>query len=133
MRLSEAYHYLFFRLYKFWESVSMPKIWSDWKAVLCLDLLAMFLGLSVLCYYSVLTKANLQEGLQQYIVLTFVALVTVSNYFVFNHQERWKQIVTRFENKPDINNKVGTILVLLLVLAIIGNLVYAFHLMGQID
>ena len=51
MRLKRAYNYLFYKLYKFWEAVSVPKFWSDAKAVLILAVLQEFTALSLMMYY----------------------------------------------------------------------------------
>jgi Mn2+/Fe2+ NRAMP family transporter len=133
MGIGKAYSYFFYKLYKFWEAASIPKFWSDWKAGLTLDVLEMFLGLSGICYFSVFTKYQLGSKNDLYITIIFIVLIVVPNYFFFNHQDQWKEMVKEFDQWPKKKNDVGTIIAWGIVVAVIGNLILAFYLMSQID
>lgn len=42
MKIKEAFNYLFYTFYTFWEFVSIPKFWSDAKAIFSIIVLEMF-------------------------------------------------------------------------------------------
>ncbi len=104
MFIRRAYYYLFYTLYKFWEAISIPKFWSDWKAELSLDVLEIFLGLSGICYYAIVNKEIIDFGSGRYIVCLYLLLIAIPNYFIFHHHDQWKQIVHEFDQLPKKNN-----------------------------
>jgi hypothetical protein len=133
MSIGKIYSYFFYKIYKFWEAASVPKFWSDWKAGLSLDILEMFLALSGICFYSVVTKNKIDSTDDALIALIFIVLIVVPNYLLFNHQQQWKEMVQEFDRWPPRKNMIGTVIVWGVVFAIIGNLIFAFYLMSQID
>lgn len=133
MGITKAYGYFFYKFYKFWEAASTPRFWSDWKAGLTLDVVEMFLGLSAICYYSVFTEDEIDPENNLYIVLFFIVLIVVPNYFIFNHRDQWKAMVREFDQWPKKKNEIGTMIVGGVVLTVIANLILAFYLMSQID
>jgi hypothetical protein len=133
MKIKRAYYYLFYKFYKFWEIVSTPKFISDWKAELSIDVLEIFLGLSGIVYYTVISKKWIDFGNGKYIIPIYLIFVAVPNYFIFHHQNQWKQIVHEFDKWPKRNNKIWGIIVWTIISIIITNLIFAFYLMSQID
>jgi hypothetical protein len=133
MFIRRAYYYLFYKLYKFWEAISIPKFWSDWKAELSIDVLEIFLGLSGICYYAIVNKAIIDFGSGKYIVCLYLLLIAIPNYFIFHHHDQWKQIVHEFDSLSKKNNRIGGFIVWAIILLIIANLVFAFYQLGQID
>jgi hypothetical protein len=133
MSIGKIYSYFFYKIYKFWEAASVPKFWSDWKAGLSLDLVEMFLALSGICYYSVVTKTKIDPTDDVFIALIFIVVIAVPNYLLFNHQQQWKEMVKEFDRWPQRKNMVGSVIVWGVVFAIIGNLIVALYLMSQID
>jgi hypothetical protein len=133
MSIGKIYSYFFYKIYKFWEAASVPKFWSDWKAGLSLDILEMFLALSGIYYYSVITKNKIDSTDDIFIALIFIVLIVVPNYLLFNHHQQWKEMVQEFDRWPQRKNMIGTAIVWGVVFAIIGNLIFAFYLMSQID
>jgi hypothetical protein len=129
----KAYKYLFYKLFKFWEFTSVPKFWSDMKAALSIDILVFFIVLSCMIYFNVFINPYINFGKVKYIVLIFILLISIPNYFIFNHRDQWKKIVHEFDKLPSKENNKGGIIVLSIVLLIIINLIFAFYLMSQID
>ncbi len=133
MLVKRFYYYLFYKLYKFWDWISFPKFWSDWKAGLSIDVLWIFVGLSVVCYYVTINKQIIDFGSGRYVVLTYVILVALPNYFIFHHHEQWKEFIQEFDGLPKKTNMIGGVLVSFIVLLIVANLIFAFYKLGQVD
>ncbi|KPE48943.1 hypothetical protein [Chryseobacterium indologenes] len=134
--LKKKYYYLFYKIYRFIESISESnggKFWSDWKASLVLDCLIYFLLISLFIYYNIFINpyANLDESnIDIFVVVVIVALF---NYFVFHHRDQWKKIVVEYDKLAKKKNKIGSWIVIGVITMIIVNLIYAFYLMSQID
>jgi len=133
MSIKRAYYYLFYKLYKFWEAISTPKFWNDWKAELSIDVFGIFLGLSGICYYAIINKKKIDFGSGKYVVFIYLLLIALPNYFIFHHQDQWKQFVHEFDQLPKKNNRIGGLVVWIIILLVIANLIFAFYQMGQID
>jgi len=133
MTLEKGYRYLFYKLYRFYERA--PSVWwSDWKASFSLMVLEVWLLLSFMVYYKVITKRDLIPDNRLTIVsITVVVILSAIKYFVFEHQNRWKEYVEEFTKLPKKKNRIGTLIVWLIVLFILGNLVFSFFLLRQID
>lgn len=133
MNLEKMYYYLFYKLYKFWETISTPKFWSDWKASLSVDILGLFFVSSIFIYYKVFVNKYIHLDDSDLPIAIIVILVSVVNYFIFHHKDRWKEIVHDFDKWPKEKNKKGGIIVWSIIFAIIANLLFAFYLMSQVD
>lgn len=133
MTIKKAYCYLFYKLYRFYESA--PSKWmSDWKAVFSLLVLEIWILVAGFTYYKVFTKKDLISADSLTVVAVFIVIFLVLiKFFVFEFQDRWKEYVKEFDGWPRNKNKIGTIITWLIVLCIITNLVYAFYLLSRID
>lgn len=131
--IKKSYYYFFYKLYKFWEYVSVPKFWSDWKASLILDCLIYFIVSSAFIYYKVFFNPylHLSEGYNDVFIL--VIPVVIFNYLVFHHRDQWRSIIVEFDKIPKKKNLIGSWIVFSIVLLVILNLIYSFYLMSQID
>ena len=58
-----AYRYLFYKLYRFWEAASIPAFWSEVKAIICIVALEEFTVAALMAYYKVFIDTN--SGLLQ--------------------------------------------------------------------
>jgi hypothetical protein len=133
MKSREVYYYLFYKLYKFWETVSTPKFWSDWKASLSMDVLIYFLVQAFFIYYNVLIDRESDLGESTIEVILLVGVVSISNYFIFHHKDQWREIVHEFDKWPKEKNKRGNIIAATVIFTIIVNLIFSFYLMSQVD
>jgi len=133
MSIVKAYGYFFYKLYKFWDAASIPKLWSDWKAALTMDVLEVAFVFSVIFHYSNFTKKPIDFGSGGLSILVYVIVIALPNYFIFNHRDQWKEMVREFDQWPKRKNEIGTIVVWGVVSAVIANLILAFYLMSQID
>jgi hypothetical protein len=130
-KLKKSYYYLFYKLYRFLEAA--PSKWqSDWNAELLVDVFVFFLFVSIGIYYNVFVDRYFDFGSKGSFVLFFI-LISVPNYFIFHHTDRWKRIVKEFDRLPKRKNIIGGWIVFILILLIIGNLIFAFYQMSKID
>lgn len=119
MKIKKIYDYLFYKLYKWYERG--PSVWwSDWKAELSLDVLSIFIGISLLTYYTIYFDRNFR-GDGKFFLIGYVLFVAIPNYFIFHHRDQWKEIVKEFDQLPKLRNKIGGWLVFGVVLLIICN------------
>ena len=138
MSIETAYYYLFYKLYKFYDVD--PELWwsanwgTSWKAGLSIIVLQIWLLVSFDNYYSVYTKKDLipDHLVTPFAVTTVLILITI-NYFILEHKCRWRKYFVEFERLPREKNNIGSVIVWLIVLFIIGNLIFSFYLFSQID
>ncbi|WP_430406832.1 hypothetical protein [Fluviicola sp.] len=132
-RLKKAYYYLFYKLYRWYENVGSFAFWSDWKAALSLDVIAIFIGISFFTYYMIFIDRYFRLGDGKFLLIGYVLLIAIPNYFIFHSRNQWKDIVKEFDLLPKKKNRIGGWLVTGFVLLVITNMVFAFYLMSQID
>lgn len=133
MNIKKSYYYLFYKLYRFSEAAP-SKWWSEWKALLVINVLTYFTLLSVGGYYTVITKKDLfLDGSEKSIIISIVSAVTLINYFVFNYNEKWRGNVHEFDKWPKKKNRNGSIAVGLAIFLVLANLIFMFYLMSRID
>lgn len=123
------YYYLFYKLYRFSEAA--PSRWlSDWKASLAIDVLALFVFSSIINYYKVFffPASTLGEG---NLLLVFIVIISVLNYFIFHHRDQWKEFVNVFDKLPKQKNKIGSWAVFGVVFMVVFNFILSFYLYYQ--
>lgn len=133
MRVKKIYPYIFYKLYRFSEAAP-SKWWSEWKASIALLALELWLIVSVFVYYDVIFKKGLPDD--TIIVLVggiIIAILAWIKYYLFYRNDRWRAYVKDFDQLPQRQNIIGTVLVCILILLIISNLIFSFYLMSQID
>ena len=131
MVLKKIYPYIFYKLYKFSEGAP-SKWWSDWKASISLLALELWLVISCYIYYDLLTEKGLPSD--NIIILygsIIVGLLVLIKYLMFYRHDRWKSYVAEFDKWPKGQNKIGSILVGILVIIVIVNLIFSFYLLSQ--
>lgn len=116
------YHYFFYELYKSIEYTSVPRFWSQWKAIALIILLEIWLFNSIdICYhyfYEIpMSSSNSFLELDQ--ILYLICIITL-NWFLFDYKDKWREIIIRFDEElPKRINLLGGIIVWLIVLSII--------------
>ena len=120
MRIQKYYYYLFYKFYKFWEYISVPKVWSDWKACISIDALEIWLLFSCLNGYSLINNIKLDLSFKHPAVLFPFLLILILNGMVFiYHDSIWKEYFKEFEAMPKWKNRTGSIIICIIVAAIV--------------
>jgi hypothetical protein len=132
MSINKAYHYFFYKLYKFSEAAP-SRWWSDWKAGLAMDVLLFFFVLSLLIYYNVFFDRHFDFEEKIYFILFYLLLITVPNYLIFHHRDGWKTYLSEFEGYSKKKDLIGSIVVILIIVLVIANLILSFYFMSKVD
>jgi len=130
MNFKKAYHYLFYKLYRFYES-SPWKWWSDWKASLSVSFLIVILLFSISGYFLILTHIDLSRNVSIWIFISLV--IIASNYMIFHSQNQWKKYNVEFNKLNRKQNRRGSFIILAITILILLNLIIMFYLMSKID
>ncbi|PTX15237.1 hypothetical protein C8N40_108129 [Pontibacter mucosus] len=136
MSIREAFFYLYYRLYRYYTS---DLFWvanrgAHWRASFSIKVLQIWLLLSLIVYYKVYTKYDLiPNQLLAPALCIVVFLLTGLNYYILEHKRPWKKYFREFDKWPKHKNRIGAVLVFLLVLLILGNMIFSFYLMSNID
>lgn len=129
MGIKKAYYYLFYKLYRFSEAA--PSRWmSDWKSSLAIDVLLLFTFSSILNYYKALINPSSHMG-EGNLLFVVIIIVGILNYFIFHHADKWKEIVEEFDNLPRRTNKIGSWIILGILLLLLSNFIFSFYLYYQ--
>lgn len=128
MKIKDAYNYLFYTFYTFWELVSIPKFWSDAKAIFSIIVLEMFALSSLAVYYRLYInpRSHLGEGI--YEILAMVFLLFIPNYISFLHNDEWKLNVDKYDKRPKSENRSRKVIVLIFCFVVVANFILAFYL-----
>ena len=131
MNLKKAYYFAFYKLYQSFEG-SPSRFWSEWKASLLMDILVGCIIITSGLIYTVITKKGFiifESTLNTWIM---IIIISVGNYFIFNHTDRWKKIVYDFNHSKN-KNRIAGIIFWCIFFLIIASVVFMFYLMSQID
>ena len=129
-KLTKAYYYFFYKLYKW---IGEENGWADWKASLAMDAFVFFFLFSFFIYYKVYMNPYIHLTGKAKEILFIVVIITVPNYLIFHHKDQWKGIIKEFDKLPDRTNNIGGAIVFAVLLFIVGNLIFSFYLMSQVD
>ncbi len=128
--MKSAYYYFFYKLYKF--SEASPSRWlSDWKASLATDILILFVFSSIINYYKAFINPTSHIGEGSLLLVTII-IVSVWNYFIFHHQDQWKEIVRDFDKLPKRKNRIGSWIIFSVVFVIVSNFLLSFYFYYQL-
>lgn len=131
MNFKKAYYFAFYKLYQSFEA-SPSRFWSEWKASLLMDILVGCIIITSGLIYTVITKKGFiifESTLNTWIM---VIIISVGNYFIFNHTDRWKKIISDFNHSKN-KNRIAGIIFWCIFFLIIASVVFMFYLMSQID
>lgn len=115
----KAYYYLFYKLYKFWELVSFPKFWSDFKATVSIGALEIWILFLIINSYSILENQKLNLSYSSPIVVLPIIFIFILNYLLFIHSDKWKEYNAKFDKLPRYKNIIGGIIVWIIIISII--------------
>ena len=121
MKLLKAYQYLFYKLYRFYETSMYSKWWSEWKAYVSMLALSIwfYLALETSYYYYFDIPVSYSDTDTYLSILVFGSIIAVINWLLFEHQDKWKNIVSEFDKLPKKNNRIGGVVVWAIIISII--------------
>lgn len=112
----KLYYYLFYQLYKFWEFVSIPKFWSDFKAGISIATLEMWLVAGLINYYRIYIDQEIMLSKNFYVGIA--VFVFGLNYLSFVYTNRWKEYNEEFDQLPRYKNIIGGFIVWIIIILI---------------
>lgn len=132
LMIKTGYAYLFFFLYN---SVNKVKnnFLVQWKAVLMVLILESLLILSIVTYYLDIFKITVAEDFNKLFLLIFVIPLVGLKLWFFERNDNWRKYLVQFEAWPEKRRKKWDWVMRLLIVFIIGNLIFSFYIMSEID
>ena len=124
------YYYLYYRFFNFSKSIS-DDILNEWKPLVIISVLQVFILLEIIIWYSILTK-NIYTSPKVYLFLMALAIVSF-NYFIFLHNQKWKNYIPVFKLFSRTKRLWHDVLVFLIVFFILGSMIYSFYELSLID
>ena len=128
MIILKAYQYFFYKFYKFYETSTYSKWWSEWKALVSIIAIEMWTLFSLAFYYQAFTGDAPEIDSLVWVIGTVLA---VGNWYLFEHQDKWKDIVKEFDELPKKKNRIGSFFVFLVVLGSIVNVFFSIYTLSQ--
>lgn len=114
-KIKKAYYYFFYKIYKSIEYTSElvgGAFWTDFKAGLVILTFELWIIGSFLNYYSIINDQKLDIYVISPILLIFLTIFSIINYFAFMHNDIWKKYNENFEKLPKKENQKGTTIVM---------------------
>lgn len=107
-----------------------PSRWlSDWKAVIIIIGLELFLITSIVNYYAYFIDRNLSLSNISNLTVGICALLVITpNYYLFIHTNIWKEYVKEFDQLPKRKNIIGSWMTLFVIIFVLFNFIYSFCL-----
>jgi hypothetical protein len=134
-KIKNIYFYLFYKFYKHFEKG--PSVWmSEWKASLAMDLLIGLIALILIVYYKIFIDRSIcldHDNLALYVYTIGFFTIVLPHYYIFNHKDKWKDIIVQFDQLPKEKNMIRGWLVFVFILLLLFLLIYGFYLMSTID
>ncbi|MFP3599470.1 hypothetical protein [Chryseobacterium sp. SIMBA_029] len=133
-KIKKIYYYFFYKIYKsiIYTSESLGgEFLTDFKTIVALGALEIWLLLSIGNYYSSITGENRELSIQDPIVFFPLILIFILNYFSFINTDVWKKYNEEFDKLPEAKNKRGGIIIWSIIILIIVNLIFSFYCLSQ--
>ena len=130
--MKKLYYLLFYKLYRFWKTVSDDN-WSDWKALLIVEVLNGFILSTIDISIQILFNKSFILDLPKPTFIILFAAFSLLHYYFFLHNEYWKEYIEEFKSYSSRKNNTIIFLVLLFILMVLGSLIFAFYQMSLID
>ncbi|PZR20477.1 MAG: hypothetical protein DI535_29890 [Citrobacter freundii] len=128
-KIKRAYYYFFYKLYKAAKYTSYPfgDFLLDFRAAIGIVILEAWIFISLLLYLSFIDKLPIELTILSPIVYLPAILIFVVNYIAFIHTDIWKQYNKEFDKLSKKQNRIGSWIVLGIVLLIVGNLILSVY------
>lgn len=131
MKLLRGYPYLYYKLYRFYQTSTYSGWWSDWKALTTIVAMEIWTLFSSAFYYQAVTRKSAND-LTWFKMSIWIssAILIIWNWYLFEYKDKWKNIVADFDKLPKKQNKIGSIIILAVVLILIANLIFSIYLLS---
>jgi hypothetical protein len=119
--LFKLYQYFFYKLYRFYESSTYSKWWSEWKAYVTMLTLSIWLYCAIEASYHYFFNVPMVSSDTSIDLKTVVfgLIIGVLNWLLFEYKDKWKIIVKDFDKLSKQKNRIGSIIVLVIIISII--------------
>jgi magnesium-transporting ATPase (P-type) len=125
MKIKELYNYFFYAIYSFWEEISIPKFWSDAKAIFSMITLEAITALSALVYYRFFFNRHSDLLKQKWVYILIFVLTVSFNYYSFIFKDQSKQIVSKYDKWTKEKIDKGNLWVWIIILITLANFIFA--------
>jgi hypothetical protein len=130
--MKKLYYLLFYKLYRFGKTVSDDN-WSDWKALLIVEVLNGFILSTIDISIQILFNKSFILDLPKPTFIILFAAFSLLHYYFFLHNNNWKQYIEEFKGYSSGKNNTINFLVFLFILMVLCSLIFAFYQMSLID
>lgn len=134
IKVKRAYYYVFYKLYRsiiYTSERVGGEFLSDFKAVLAIGALEIWVLVSIFSYYSLISNISLNIDISSPIVIIPLILIFLLNYFSFIHTDVWKEYNKEFDVLPKEKNKKYGMVVWSIIILIICNTIFSYYLLFQ--
>ncbi|WP_312992709.1 hypothetical protein [Chryseobacterium flavum] len=129
--IKRVYYYFFYKLYNHYENSSAPW-WSDFKASASMGALEIWLILSILNYFILITgKTTGDINIWQPSILIPILFLFVLHYFAFIRTDVWRKYNREFDQLSKDRNKRNSIIAWGCIVFIIINTIFSYYLLFQ--
>ena len=116
--MKKLYYFYFYILFRFWEEISIPKFWSDVKALISLCFIELLFIISFIYYTeSFFSKLGF--------ILFCILAIIIPNSYLFLYKDEWHVYGQMFEKFSKEEKKYIYVLLLILTIFIIANFIFS--------
>ena len=130
--IKNCYYYFFYKLYNWYESFPL-KWWSDWKAAFSITILEILMLVTLEGILSALNERDLIPINTNIFAISIGIIIFWLNYFVFIYKDKWKPYVDRFEMWPKNKNKLGGIIVWIIIGIVFISLILMYYMLSKVN
>ncbi|SHF71598.1 hypothetical protein [Chryseobacterium vrystaatense] len=135
MNIKKAYNYFYYKIYKSIEYTSGQsdgRTIANFKTGLVIIFLEIIFFAALFIYYNIYISKDSSIVGTELQWITMVILLVLIDYFIFyNSSIKWKEIFIKFDQLPKKKNNLGSWIVFLTVISLIGNLIFSFYCLDR--
>lgn len=128
--MKKAYYYLFYKLHRFAISISDDSL-NDYKPVIFITILEVLLMIQSFVWYFAITNNKMEFSNPKAVLFPIILLISGFNYYYFLQNNKWKNYTAEFEEYDNKKKYLGSVVVFLVVLAILGGLILSYYCLSQ--
>lgn len=118
MKIYKAYRYLFYKLYKWSESLHGDEESHEYTAYLSLTLLIFVNMLTFFHLLMIMFNFSIESNpFNKFEIVVFAYLFALPHYFLLIYRNKYFNIISEFENENKKDNRRGTIYIWIYIIA----------------